>query len=635
MQKSAAEETVYAVSAGFVKNRRVYTTAACEEEIAKLTDNEWRVFTHLASKPGELCSYENLRKQIRPSPKSGPPESIQNLRGKVQSLLSLLRPKIDGEVQDQGATHFEVVDGVGIMFHEKAEHVSSRLRGRRKQARDIQEQPVDGGQPVDREQPVDLFPVVPIVPFTGTQRPSPFAWRPLVRSLRSRPDLEVVLVPGGSFRMGAPYEYHESRFTDSRTRQLVDAVITAGGSRPRHVVHLSSFLIGRFPITNAQYAVFLQETDYPPPPELPLRDSFRGPRTFEDLLLKHPRWPVINVSWRDAKRFADHVGMRLPFEAEHEYATRGPDGPIFAWGNTYPTDASTYANFGGTEGGPTPVDRYPKGASPFGAWDLCGNVWEVCEDWYDKYEPGEAVNPRGPLDGEEKVRRGGSWQDDPHRIAACERGKDSIDWRAICDGFRVAAPLTDDWLMREFAIAPNPVDRCKAACLQLAEMLRREGPEGFRKTSLKGSLAQAFPGIDFLVIDDSDGSVILHHHIAYGRPYRRRNKGIDHLSVARSLASSHRQGLMRWLDHLRTDQESETPEGDEVYPTTLRLRCAAWKYVESRRCHVIAEAGPVFEHLSPTEFCDMIDWFRYGGWHVGQLVEERYAFHVRSLASAK
>ncbi len=129
---------------------------------------------------------------------------------------------------------------------------------------------------------------------------------------------------------------------------------------------LPGFHLDVFPTTNADYFRFVSATGYPPP------QHWEGSR-YPESIFDHP---VVWVTWRDAAAYAAWAGKALPSSTQWEKAARGTKGNIYPWGNN-PTAAKCNVSDSGI-GQTTPVSRYQSGASPFGAYDLCGNVWEWC-----------------------------------------------------------------------------------------------------------------------------------------------------------------------------------------------------------------------------------------------------------------
>ncbi len=180
--------------------------------------------------------------------------------------------------------------------------------------------------------------------------------------------MEFVWVPAGRFRMGSPEE-------------LADEA-------PAHSVRLDGFWMGRYEVTQGQWKAVLNE----------------NPARFT----KSPRHPVESVDWGDVQRFIQAlrarsgVRFRLPTEAEWEYACRaGLEGPD--WGSFFETAWFDQNSRGSTH----PVGR--KKPNTWGLYDMQGNVWEWCQDWYGKYDGRPQINPAGPASGAGRVIRGGCW----------------------------------------------------------------------------------------------------------------------------------------------------------------------------------------------------------------------------------
>lgn len=202
--------------------------------------------------------------------------------------------------------------------------------------------------------------------------------------------IDLVLVPEGPFMMGSDDGH------DDET--------------PVHEVWLDAYYIGKHPVTNGQYREFVEDTGRDEP-EHWAPDHF-GHDEFAD-----DDQPVIYVSWDDAAAFCRWLSREtgndwhLPTEAEWEKAARGTDGRTYPWGDEAPTPRR--CNFDGNVGQTTEVGSYPAGVSPYGCHDMAGNVLEWCADWYgdDYYQSSPQRNPTGPVSGDNRVFRGGSWYD--------------------------------------------------------------------------------------------------------------------------------------------------------------------------------------------------------------------------------
>ena len=240
-------------------------------------------------------------------------------------------------------------------------------------------------------------------------RVRPFTPPPVGRELIGKDGAPMVLVSAGEFTMGG------------------DSI-----DNPRHPVYLDAFHMDKYEVTASRYAKFLQATGR----QLPFKWS-------EMSLVSHGDRPVIGVTWEDADAYCRWASKRLPTEAEWEKAARGTDGREYPWGNEAPTPR--HANFNKCcewkgYGVLAIVGSLEAGRSPYGIYDLAGNVSEWVADWYDntsyKYELER--NPKGPRDGEEKVVRGGSWYDSALLQRSALRSRSYPSAPSTDRGFRCA-----------------------------------------------------------------------------------------------------------------------------------------------------------------------------------------------------
>jgi len=209
----------------------------------------------------------------------------------------------------------------------------------------------------------------------------------------------------------------------------------AADERPRHAVAVSSFVLDRTEVTNARYAACVAAGACNAPA---YSSSQQRKHYFDDNA--YADYPVIFVSWSQAEAFCRWAGGRLPTEAEWEFAARGPSPSVrpYPWGEERPD--CNHANMGGCVGDTDRVGARPLGASPFGAQDMAGNVWEWTQDWYDAsyYEKAPAADPRGPDTGTLKVMRGGCWMSGPDAVrVSCRKAELPSTW-APNVGFRCA-----------------------------------------------------------------------------------------------------------------------------------------------------------------------------------------------------
>jgi eukaryotic-like serine/threonine-protein kinase len=189
---------------------------------------------------------------------------------------------------------------------------------------------------------------------------------------------------------------------------------------PAHHVQLDAFWVDQVEVTNGMYGLCLQSGACLSPATVNSdnQGDYFGNPDFQD-------YPVIHVTWFDANTYCQWAGRRLPTEAEWERAARGDDMRTFPWGDEPPN--ANNSNSRNSVGDTSRVGSYPVGASPFGALDMAGNVWEWVADYYDSnyYSRSPDTNPTGPESGGSdflRVIRGGSYQDDLINLRISNRG---------------------------------------------------------------------------------------------------------------------------------------------------------------------------------------------------------------------
>jgi formylglycine-generating enzyme required for sulfatase activity len=151
-----------------------------------------------------------------------------------------------------------------------------------------------------------------------------------------------------------------------------------------HRMHIDSFYIDKYPVTNAEFKKFIDATHYAPKDSLDfLKDWKNG--TYPD------GWgnrPVTWVSQEDARAYAKWAGKRLPHEWEWQYAAQGTDGRIYPWGSAWGASKVPVPDRSRTMRGPDAVDAHPSGASPFAVMDMVGNVWQWTDEYVDDHTRG-------------------------------------------------------------------------------------------------------------------------------------------------------------------------------------------------------------------------------------------------------
>ena len=213
---------------------------------------------------------------------------------------------------------------------------------------------------------------------------------------------------------------------------------------PRHQVYLDAYYIDKFEVTNGRYLEFVRATGHRTPqhPKDLSRNLWTNGLMPESIIDR----PVINVDWYDAEAYCRWAGKRLPTEAEWEKAARGTDDRRFPWGNTEPTQKHlNYNQRWIGEKTLMPVGSYEAGKSPYGAYDMAGNVWEWVDDWYDEryYEKSPSRNPHGPANGTFKVIRSSGWHVETPLVRIFTRVKSDPHNRNDSTGFRCAFSMTD------------------------------------------------------------------------------------------------------------------------------------------------------------------------------------------------
>jgi formylglycine-generating enzyme required for sulfatase activity len=251
---------------------------------------------------------------------------------------------------------------------------------------------------------------------------------------------DLARIPAGEFLMGAPDADEDER--------------------PVHRLYISEFHIGRFPVSNDEYARFIRSTGYAPPGvrELPLITAGGRDEMFRELAAAyawdgpdppagHRNHPVVLIKYEDAVAYcrwlSEAIGrvVRLPTEAEWEKAARGgEEGLRYPWGDdldlsraNYLTDASAKR-----QRGTRPAGTYS--ANGYGLYDMAGNVWEWVADWYgrDYYAASDPRDPTGPRSGSMRIVRGGSWVNSDATMLRCAyRHKVPPDTYAYSIGFRI------------------------------------------------------------------------------------------------------------------------------------------------------------------------------------------------------
>lgn len=237
----------------------------------------------------------------------------------------------------------------------------------------------------------------------------------------------MILIPGGEFTMGS----------DQYTAE-----------KPVQKIYLDNYYIDKFLVTNEQFQKFVDATQYITDAEKDRSGMVRIGRRWKKV--ESANWktsdgmtsiegkenhPVSQISYNDALNYCLWAKKDLPTEAQWEKTARGPEGNEFPWGSAGPND--TMANFDNIVSTTTPVTEYEKGQSFYGVYDMAGNVYQWCKDWYGTGKRNDK-NPTGPETGEERVIKGGSFIEGEESLRSANRDRYAPNYSSFLFGFRCA-----------------------------------------------------------------------------------------------------------------------------------------------------------------------------------------------------
>jgi formylglycine-generating enzyme required for sulfatase activity len=313
--------------------------------------------------------------------------------------------------------------------------------------------------------------------------PTPVPAQVVETAIRPKDGAVMVFVPAGEFLMGA----------SAADLSLVGAggppKLAGGDEQPQHPVSLEAYWIDQTEVTNAQFSNFANLSGYQTTAQVEGYGAGGG-QEIEGANFFHPRGietgiddkvdhPVVQVSWQDANTYCEWAGARLPAEAEWEKAAKGPaNDRVFPWGNAFQLpefDVATVTNFCSSscpvEAGrdpnvddgftyTAPVGSFPAGASPYGAMDMAGNVWEWVDGYYQGY-PGTTYEQAGDFGESYRVVRGGSWDNAAQHLRATFRQNNEPRLRSDGTGFRCAISAAD--------FVPAPVEAVAPAAEEAVE----------------------------------------------------------------------------------------------------------------------------------------------------------------------
>lgn len=254
--------------------------------------------------------------------------------------------------------------------------------------------------------------------------------------------LEIIDAKGVTMRLVSAGEFIMGSYADDALEECQKYSNDAGDCRresfvneePPHQVYLDSFYMDIYEVTNTLYKTCVDMGACSPPHGSSSNSGDTHPSYYGNS--EFDNFPVIFVDWNQAKTYCEWRGAHLPTEAQWEKAARGTDGRTFPWGEGL--DCSK-ANFVSCIGDITKVGNYESGISPFGIYDMAGNVWEWTADWYAGYQDLILSNPLGPDTGEYRVNRGGAYVYPDRNLRSSSRNASSPDGAFVSYiGFRCA-----------------------------------------------------------------------------------------------------------------------------------------------------------------------------------------------------
>jgi formylglycine-generating enzyme required for sulfatase activity len=227
--------------------------------------------------------------------------------------------------------------------------------------------------------------------------------RPVIEPLRTDTPANMVKVPKGPFLYG-----------EKRVREVID----------------HDYWIDKYPVTNEKYRAFILADGYGNQAywssdgwKWKTKNNITVPEYWNNTEWNKADHPVVGVSYFEAEAYAKWAGKRLPTDREWEKAARGEDGRKYPWGDEF--DQKKCNSEESVIGHTTPVTQYPNGVSPYGCYDMAGNVCEWCVDWYDNC----------------RVLRGGTWGNGPEYVRVSYRFRANADYRHNDIGFRLVQDI--------------------------------------------------------------------------------------------------------------------------------------------------------------------------------------------------